>query len=114
MYETFDEVCGLKSVEDKWVQPFIKRLKERYSLQSVILFGSRAQNRNNSWSDYDIFIESDDFKGMKPWERMESVMELWQGDRPIEPICLTSEELLSNNSFFIRSILETGLKINLT
>lgn len=111
MYKTFDEICGHKPVEEKWIQPFIEKLKKRYSLKKVILFGSRARARNSCWSDYDIFIESDDFKGMKPWERMEKVMEVWEGERPIEPICLTTEELQTTNSFFIKNILENGIRL---
>ena len=71
----------------------VDRLRSRYRLHAVILFGSRARGDWGPWSDYDLLIVAE-FEA--PYlERIGEVMEVLEGLGPIEPHPYTLEEALS-------------------
>ena len=48
------------------IEKYLKLLKENgFSLNDAYLFGSYAKGNNTKWSDIDIAIVSDDFKGIR-------------------------------------------------
>ena len=71
----------------------VDRLRSRYRLHAVVLFGSRARGDWGPWSDYDLLVVAD-FDA--PYlERIGEIMELLEGLGPIEPHPYTLEEALS-------------------
>jgi len=71
----------------------VDRLRSRYRLHAVVLFGSRARGDWGPWSDYDLLVVAD-FDA--PYlERIGEIMELLEGLGPIEPHPYTLEEAVS-------------------
>ena len=74
------------------LEKMIKNLNEKFKIEKAMLFGSRAKDEWLMTSDVDILIVSDDFKEMPMQERMAKVMEFWNEDIDLEPLCYTNEE----------------------
>ncbi|MDO8690022.1 MAG: nucleotidyltransferase domain-containing protein [Dehalococcoidia bacterium] len=53
------------------VKQLVLLLEPEIRVNKVILFGSHARGTANEWSDIDIAVISNDFKKMKPIERIE-------------------------------------------
>jgi predicted nucleotidyltransferase len=102
------EICGVKPVDYKWINDFIKNLNKKINLKKIILFGSRARNEHITYSDYDVVIISDDFKDMKPFERMSFILKFWDGKRALEPLCYTEKEFEKNKSIIGEEIKKYG------
>ena len=99
-----DELCGIEAVNQPWIDSLIASLHRRISLDAVYLFGSRALGEHTALSDYDICVISEDFEGLHPWERMELVLECWEGARALEPVCFTPEEFRHSEAQIVREI----------
>ncbi|MBI5681671.1 MAG: nucleotidyltransferase domain-containing protein [Deltaproteobacteria bacterium] len=110
MLKDNNELCGIEPVKKEWVDDLVAGIERGYGIhiQKAILFGSRAINEHITWSDYDICFISADFKGMKPWERMEIMLGEWHGERPLEPICYTPEEFNTLKISLIDEIKNNG------
>jgi len=82
-----------KEVEES-LRRFAEELRER-GAQMVVLFGSRAQGTNLMESDADLLIVWNGFQGMDFQERWRKIVGVYlkHFTVPIEPICLTMEEL---------------------
>jgi len=79
--------------KDKKIEEFIKRLKKKFRIYKVILFGSRAYGEPLKNSDYDLIIVSDDFKNIRFIDRTKIVSKLWKHwETPLEALCYTIEE----------------------
>lgn len=102
------EICGVKPVNYKWVNNLIKNLNKKLSLKKIILFGSRARDEHITYSDYDVVIISDDFRNMKPFNRVSFILKFWNGDRTLEPLCYTEEEFEKNKSIVVEEIKKDG------
>jgi predicted nucleotidyltransferase len=74
------------------VRKFIKRIRAHYTIQKVILFGSRARGDHLKVSDFDFIIVSPDFEGIHFTTRMASIYLYWDEHYDIEPLCYTPEE----------------------
>lgn len=108
MYEEDQELCGLPAQNINWLNNLIDELKKEIKINSVILFGSRASEDHTVWSDYDICIVSNDFTKLNKWDRMDLVLSKWHGERALEPICYTSEELENCNYTLAYEIIDKG------
>lgn len=62
-------------------------------VNSVILIGSRARGDWLKESDVDILVISDDFTGLKFYEREELISKEWDYLLPLEPWCYTRSEM---------------------
>lgn len=71
---------------------FLRRLEEAFAPTQVVLFGSRARGDSLVHSDVDVVVVSEAFEGMAWRERLRRVLELWDGEVPLEPLCYTPEE----------------------
>ncbi len=65
----------------------------RLPLARVILFGSRARGDELDDSDYDLLFVSPAFAGVAWTARLRAILELWDLDVDLEPLCYTPEEL---------------------
>jgi uncharacterized protein len=106
-----DELRGIEAVNRRWIDDLIAELRRRISLDSLFLFGSRAADEHTTWSDYDVCVISEDFRGLRPWERMELVLECWDGARALEPVCFTPEEFRRGRAWIVREIRRRGRRL---
>ena len=51
------------------VRKFKKKVSKKLTIKKIILFGSRATGKTHKWSDFDLIVVSDEFKGKKSFER---------------------------------------------
>jgi len=83
---------GGRGIDDPVIHSFLERLAQRYRLERVILFGSRARGDELRGSDYDFIIVSPDFEGI-PWiQRPVGIYEIWEHPPGVEPLCYTPAE----------------------
>lgn len=104
MYQDADELCGVEAFRREWIETLVRNLCDRIALKELYLFGSRAIDQHLTWSDYDLCVISDDFAALRPWERMELVLSCWEGQRALEPVCLTSQEFEQSQYTLIEEI----------
>ena len=83
---------GKREIEDKALKEFVQRLKARFDIEKVLLFGSRVKGEALKNSDYDFIIVSKDFKGIFFTDRISMLYDLWELEAPLEALCYTPEE----------------------
>lgn len=66
-------------------------------INSVVLFGSLARGEGLPWSDVDLLLISRDFSGMRKGDRIHLLPNKWDYMRPLEPICLSPDEISEEN-----------------
>ena len=74
------------------VRKFKDAVLGKLSLSRLILFGSRARGDFKEDSDFDLIIVSDDFEGVKSYERGGELRMDWGYDYSVDMICLTNSE----------------------
>lgn len=102
---------GKKDIEI--VKRFKKRLSDKISVKKLILFGSRAKGKIHKWSDFDIVVVSDNFKGKKSFERGIGFYNYWEENYPVDFLCLTPNEFdkLKNRVTIVREAVKEGIEI---
>ncbi|HDI73470.1 MAG TPA: nucleotidyltransferase domain-containing protein [Candidatus Korarchaeota archaeon] len=83
-----ERVRARKEVIEK-LRAYARRLSEEQGRVSVILFGSFARGDYNLWSDIDVIIVSESFKGARFVERCLGIRDPFGN---LSPICWTPEE----------------------
>jgi len=68
-----------------------------FKVNSAILFGSHARGEDLQWSDVDLLIISEEFSKMERKDRIGLVIEKWEYMKPVEPICLSPNEILETD-----------------
>jgi len=107
------KVCNIdiehREEVDKKLRKFVQKLKKRFSLQEIYLYGSWARGEVHEGSDIDLMIVGN-FPG-RMFQRIGEVLKLT--DLPIEPLVYTPQEFerLKINNAFIQSIVRTGKKL---
>jgi predicted nucleotidyltransferase len=86
-----------RNVKD-WIDSFLAVIKEKYSPEKILLFGSRARGDHLVDSDVDMIIVSKKFEGVNWLTRIRDVSELWEGLVPLEPLCYTPAEFQEKKS----------------
>ncbi|MCC7573623.1 MAG: nucleotidyltransferase domain-containing protein [Candidatus Methanofastidiosum sp.] len=74
------------------LEDLVKQIKEKYSPELVLLFGSRARGDNLITSDYDLIVVSKNFIGIPFLTRLFLMQDLWDGERHLDALCYTPEE----------------------
>ncbi len=83
----------MKENRDALLREVVERIKSRYNIVAIILFGSRARGDHTPWSDYDLLVIADFYQ---PYlDRIRDILEAI-GDipLPIEPHPYTLEEAI--------------------
>lgn len=89
----------------KRLNKFLCRLKKRFAITTVYLYGSFAKEEVHEGSDIDLVIVGN-FKG-RMFERIEEILKLTE--LPIEPLVYTQKEFLRlKNKSFLRKIIKTA------
>ena len=79
-------------------------------LRHAILFGSYANGRYTEWSDIDVALVSDDFQGIRFYDRETISQPTLQVDARIDPLPYQTKDFTEEN-LFVQEILMTGVKI---
>lgn len=101
--ETYKEI-GYK------LKKLAKKLRGKYNVSKIIVFGSYVRGDLNEGSDIDLMMIGD-FK-VKFHKRIADIIGLT--DLPIEPLCYTEGEfgeMIANNNNFISEVLKEGVMI---
>ena len=102
---------GEREVVDGIVAEFARKLRERYRVSALILFGSRAEGKGATDSDYDFVVVSPDFHGVPFLKRLPDLYELWQADVGIDILCYTPGEFetLRSQPTIVRDASNNGI-----
>ncbi|NTU46432.1 nucleotidyltransferase domain-containing protein [Candidatus Roizmanbacteria bacterium] len=95
------------------IKIFVQRVQKKYKPKKVILFGSYARGEANSYSDIDILVVADTFKGTEPFQRVCDLHDLGKDLQPdINAFGYTSTELKANSyKTTLRDALATGIEL---
>ena len=95
------------------IKSFAKIIKNKFDIESVILFGSRVKGTYKKDSDYDFIIVSNDFKGIRFTDRISKIYPYWKYNDSIEPFCYTTEEFnkLKKQITIVREAVREGIEI---
>lgn len=77
---------------DANLREFLNAVSEKFHLEKVILFGSRARGDFLNNSDYDLIIVSSDFAEFSFIERMSEMYKYWNAEPALEAFCYTPHE----------------------
>lgn len=88
----------------------LRKIKQRYKPEKMILFGSFARGDYNEASDVDVLMIKKSNKRFI--DRSEDVLALSDGKIQLEPIVYTPEEFKKiKDRNFIKTILKEGIRI---
>lgn len=95
---------------ERIVEDYVSRLLPEVRVAKVVLFGSHAHGTAGDWSDIDIAVISNDFKKMKPLERLEFLARRRLGcDPDLEPLPFTLDDYENASQLdFLGEIKRTG------
>ena len=99
---------GLGFERDKEIIEFLKKLKEKFKLSKIILFGSRAKGDYLEDSDYDFIIVSNYFENISFLKRMELIYKDFDLDVNVDIIPITEKEYKKRKNEL--SILGEGIR----
>jgi len=96
-----------------WIDRFLAIIKEKYSPEKVLLFGSRARGDHLVDSDVDMIIVSERFEGVNWLKRIRDVSVYWEGLVPLEPICYTPAEFEEKKKMIgiVREAVREGVEL---
>jgi len=97
-------------LENKYLREVVEKLRSRYRVYAIVLFGSRARGDWMPWSDYDLLVIAD--YRTSYLDRLREIIELLKNiPLPIEPHPYTLEEsmeLLRRGNPIVVDALEEG------
>lgn len=93
------------------VQKYVEIVKDKYKVETIILFGSYAKGTNHKDSDIDIAVVTDDFEGDKFDAQVKLGLLTWDVDVRIEPHLITVEDYKSIGNELVWEIINTGIKV---
>ena len=96
----------------KSIKEYIKAVKEKYTIERVILFGSYISGKANDESDIDLAIISSSFTGNRFIDNVNLGKLTWKIDTRIEPIAFLPEDFNTNN-LMANEIIRTGIEVPL-
>ena len=95
----------------KIVQKYVERVKKKYEVHAVYLFGSYAKGTQREDSDIDIAVITDDIKTDKFDEEV-NLMQLRNDiDYRIEPHIITISDYENDETPFVVEVKNTGIKV---
>ncbi|MFQ5636493.1 MAG: nucleotidyltransferase domain-containing protein [bacterium] len=104
MDEITDSIVGI-------LKKYITELeKSGIHIKSAFLFGSYAHGRIHEWSDIDIALVSDDFEGVRFYDREKIAEVTLNIDSRISPLPYKTEDFIKDD-LFVRDILDKGVRI---
>lgn len=103
-----NDLKNIKKIVIQYLQFLEKKIK--IDISKAYLYGSLVKGKNNEFSDIDLAIVSDKFKG----DRFEDIKKIYKYvkyfDVRIEPMPFTKNGFTKHNPF-VKEIIKTGIKI---
>ncbi|MCL4550452.1 MAG: nucleotidyltransferase domain-containing protein [Bacteroidetes bacterium] len=100
-----------QNIIDKKIHQFVFELKKiGINVEKAILFGSYAKGTNNEWSDIDLVVVSNDFKGIRIIDKENMVSAISAVDYDISPLPYRPEDF-TEDDLFVKEIIKTGIRI---
>lgn len=95
------------------VKDFKNRVSKKVPIKKMILFGSRVNGNTHKWSDFDIIIVSDKFKGKINYKRCPEFYDYWEENYPVDFLCYTSAEFdrLKKRITIVKKAVEEGIEV---
>lgn len=95
------------------LKKFLKGLNRDFSIDKIILFGSRAIDNFSEESDVDLIIVSPNFEGKDFFDRVKKMYDYWELDLPVDFLCYTPKEFnkLKKQISIISGALKEGIVI---
>lgn len=92
------------------INKYIDVINKYFNIDAVILFGSYASGNEREESDIDLAIILDDFEDV--FDTMADLMGYtWNTDARIEPHPIRKKDFENESSYFIKEIINTGIKV---
>src|SRR3989344_2313627 len=97
---------------NKKVKSFAKIIRNKFDIDKIIFFGSRAQGIQKKYSDYDFILVSNDFKNIKFTDRISRIYPYWKYNDSIDPLCYTPKEFnkLKKQITIVSEAVKTGIE----
>lgn len=97
----------------KYLKELLKKIKKKFFIKKVILFGSRAKGDYFLDSDVDVLIVSPDFEGIFFSDRIGEIIYEWEGPVDLEALCYTPEEFerKKKQKGVVKEAVKTGIEI---
>lgn len=91
----------------------LKEFKKRNHISRLYLFGSRASGRPHKWSDVDLLVVAERFRGKGLLERAPALYMRWNLDYPVDFLCYSPEEFnrLRKQITIVKEVVEKGIEI---
>jgi predicted nucleotidyltransferase len=84
-------------------------------LKKVILFGSYAKKKQGHWSDIDVALVADEFKGIGPEDvKLFSKILVKYRDLDIQPHTYNTKDFTAQKDPFVEEILRSGKELNVS
>lgn len=95
------------------VRRFKRVLSKKIPIKRMVLFGSRANGNVKKWSDFDLLIVSNKFKGIVSYKRSYDLYDSWTELYPVDFLCYTPGEFseLKKKITIVRQAVEEGIEI---
>ena len=81
-----------------------------YPIQTAFIYGSYAKGTYDKWSDIDIALVSEKFKGVRFLDKEKLLPITYEVDYQISPLPYRPEDFSPDN-LFVQEILKTGIRI---
>jgi predicted nucleotidyltransferase len=93
------------------ISQYLASLKEHgFQIQDAILFGSYASGHANQWSDIDLALVSDDFKGIRFTDKNKIRKITISVSTDLEVLPFNPKDFTPGNPL-VKEILETGIRV---
>ena len=94
----------------KSINEYVEEIRKHYNIVAIILFGSYAKGTEHKDSDIDIAIVSEDFDDI--YDSMADLMGMtWDIDARIEPHPIKKKDFDEESNYFVKEIIDTGIKV---
>lgn len=97
----------------RFLEDCLASIRRHFSPSALILFGSRADDTADEWSDIDLVLVSTTFRGQHLLDRMQDFDDRVDPHRHVDALCLTPEEFEDrvNRPTIIREAFRTGIRV---
>ena len=98
---------------NKIAKNFVNKIRKKFKINKIILFGSRARGDHFKDSDYDFIVIGDHFKGKPFIFRASEFYDYWNEKKDIEILCYTPEEFKrkSKEIGIVKQAIKEGIEI---
>lgn len=92
---------------------FRRKVAQRFGIEAMILFGSRARGHPRPDSDVDLIVVGRRFRRKNPIDRAAPLHLAWDLGIPVDFLCYTPEEFddLSRRPSIVREALREGVTV---